>query len=253
MAYHARVFAYHSLMYMRGITKLTLRLAPALLLGGLVVFGAAGVSGAMAEMSKPLPAKDCQRLRLALEGNLPFGPGFRRLSVKFPKNSQDIEGHVCRLLTMGTGAHMEGFGIASLKDMRGKVYGALTAAGLAATPDMARFNETSKHGREVFALYKDNAMCVTTIVVGVVPGVTPGAGAMKDGKVRLSKLKPHQREWWISIDCFTLPAKAQVEAVIEDVVEDVEKPAGDALPDPGAEPSSEFDLPEDPSGVEGAK
>ncbi|NQV85064.1 MAG: hypothetical protein HQ494_14735 [Rhodospirillales bacterium] len=227
-----------------GTAKLITTLAPALLLAGVAVFGAAG---AAAEMSKPLPAKDCQRLRLALEGNLPFGPGFRRLTVQFPKNTQDIEGHVCRLLTMGTGAHMEGYGIASLKDMSTKVRGALTAAGLAATPEMAQFAETSKHGREVFALYKDNAMCVTTIVVGVVPGAVPAADAVKDGKVSLSKLKPHQREWWISIDCFTLPPKAQVEALIEDV----QGTAGDALPK--TESSSEFDLPEDPTGVEGLK
>ena len=69
--------------------------------------------------------EDCQRVRLALEQRLPFGPGFRRLEVEFPKNDNNIEGHVCRLLTMGTGAHMEGYGIHSLKDMRSKVMQAL--------------------------------------------------------------------------------------------------------------------------------
>ncbi|MBC8337751.1 MAG: hypothetical protein H8E39_03585 [Alphaproteobacteria bacterium] len=199
------------------------RLAPALVLGGIAAFGAPEVA---ADTAKPLPAQDCQRLRLALEGNLPFGPGFRRLVVQFPKNDQDVDGQVCRLLTMGTGAHMEGYGIASLKDMHDKVYGALTAAGLAATPETARFNETSRHGREVFALFKDNAICVSTIVVGMVPGAIPAGSTVKDGKVMLSKLKPHQREWWISIDCFLVPPKPQVEAVIEDVQESNE----DALP-----------------------
>jgi len=85
-----------------------------------------GAAGAMAaEMVKPLPGKDCKWARVALENGLPFGPGFRRLEVEFPKNKRGIEGHVCRLLTMGTGAHMEGYGIHSLKDMRSKVMQAL--------------------------------------------------------------------------------------------------------------------------------
>ena len=191
----------------------------------LVMGGAGAVT---AEMVKPLPGKDCKRARLALENGLPFGPGFRRLEVEFPKNSRGIEGHVCRLLTMGTGVHMEGYGIRSLKDMRLKVMAALVAAGLEETPETARFSEKSKHGREVFALYKDNALCITTIVVGLVNGATPAAEAVKDGKVMLSKVKPHQREWWVSIDCFTMPEKAQVEAKA-DVGADAEPDAGGSL------------------------
>jgi len=221
---------------MRG--KSIIRPVLVLLLGWVAVFG---VQGAEADTAKPLAAKECQRLRLALEGNLPFGPGFRRLVVQFPKNTEDIEGQVCRLLTMGTGAHLEGYGIGSLKDMAAKIHGALAAAGLKTTAETARFSETSRHGREVFALYKDNSICVTTIVVGIVAGATPAADAMKAGKVMLSKLKPHQREWWISIDCFTVPPKPQVEAVIEDVQESNE----DAL--------SQFDLPGDTSGAETEK
>ncbi len=176
----------------------------ALLLGG---------TAAAAETVKPLPAKDCKRVRLALENGLPFGPGFRRLEVEFPKNQGAIEGRACRLLTMGTGAHMEGYGIASLNDMRTKVRGALTAAGLAETAETARFSEKSRPGRAVFALYKDNAICVTTIVVGLVNGATPAEAAIKDGKVLLAKIKPHQREWWISVDCFNVPrTEAEIEA-----------------------------------------
>ena len=242
MAYHRAVFAYHGDMGRRG--NLIARLAPVLFVGGLAVFGA---THANAETTKPLPPQDCQSLRLALEGNLPFGPGFRRIEVQFPKNDQDLDGHVCRLLTMGTGAHMEGYGIQSFKDMTDKVRGALTAAGLKATPEMAQFRETSKHGREVFALFKDNAVCVTTIVVGMVPGAIPAAIAIKLGKVLLSKLKPHQREWWISIDCFTLPPKPQIEVLLEAVEETNE----DALPD--EDTSSEFALPEDKTGAESGK
>ena len=172
-----------------------------------------GAAGAMAaEMVKPLPGKDCKRARVALENGLPFGPGFRRLEVEFPKNKRGIEGHVCRLLTMGTGAHMEGYGIHSLKDMRSKVMQALKGAGMEETAETALFSEKSKHGRETFALYKDNTLCVTTIVVGLVNGATPAAAAIKDGKVMLSKVMPYQREWWVSVDCFTMPNKAQVEA-----------------------------------------
>lgn len=171
---------------------------------------------AAAETVEPLPAKDCKRVRLALENGLPFGPGFRRLEVEFPKNQGAIEGRVCRLLTMGTGAHMEGYGIASLNDMAAKVRGALTAAGLAETAETARFSEKSRPGREVFALYKDNAICVTSIVVGLVDGATPAGDAIEDGKVLLAKIKPHQREWWISVDCFIVPrTEAEIEAKAE--------------------------------------
>ncbi|HIE19733.1 MAG TPA: hypothetical protein EYP72_01715 [Rhodospirillales bacterium] len=74
-------------------------------------FGAGAVIAvltAATEPAKPLAPEDCQRVRLALEERLPFGPGFRRLEIEFPKNDNNIEGHVCRLLTMGTRAHMEG-------------------------------------------------------------------------------------------------------------------------------------------------
>ncbi len=205
----------------------------------LVMGGAGAVT---AEMVKPLPGKDCKRARLALENGLPFGPGFRRLEVEFPKNKRGIEGHVCRLLTMGTGVHMEGYGINSLKDMRTKVMAALVAAGLEETSETARFSEKSKTGREVFALYKDNALCVTTIVVGLVNGATPAAEAVKDGKVMLSKVKPHQREWWVSIDCFTMPEKPQVEAkavVGADVGADV---GAAAEPDAGGSLEGEVSL-----------
>jgi len=179
------------------------------------LIGALLLGGAAAEMVMPLPGKDCKRARVALENGLPFGPGFRRLEVEFPKNSRGIEGHVCRLLTMGTGVHMEGYGIQSLTDMRAKVMAALVAGGLKETPETARFSEKSRPGREVFALYRDNALCVTTIVVGLVDGVTPAPAAIKDGKVMLSKVMPHQREWWVSVDCFTVPKKPTAEQKVE--------------------------------------
>ena len=101
---------------------------------------------AATEPAKPLAPEDCQRVRLALEERLPFGPGFRRLEVEFPKNDNNIEGHVCRLLTMGTGAHMEGFGIESLTDMRTKVMAALNAGGWTENAETGRFAENRRTG-----------------------------------------------------------------------------------------------------------
>lgn len=101
---------------------------------------------AATEPAKPLAPEDCQRVRLALEQRLPFGPGFRRLEVEFPKNDNNIEGHVCRLLTMGTGAHMEGFGIESLTDMRTKVMAALNAGGWTENAETGRFAENRRTG-----------------------------------------------------------------------------------------------------------
>ena len=191
-----RVFAYHVAMaetypgWWRRTPARTafftaLCTALALVLGG---------SNASAQMARPLPPKDCEKVRQALENKLPFGPGFRRLTVKFPKNNYRVMGNVCHLLTLGTGAHMEGFGIRSLNDKRIKVRDALNADGWAETPETMRFNQKSSDGREVFGLFKDKTFCVTTIVVGVVEGATPAPGAVKDGKVMLAKLKPHQRE-----------------------------------------------------------
>lgn len=169
---------------------------------------------AQAETVKPLTPAECDKVRQALEDGLPFGPGFRRMEVDFPKNDRGIEGQVCRLLTLGTGVHMEGPKIRSLNSMGGLVRGALSNRGWAETPQTARFSEKSAPGRQVFALIRGEAACVTTIVIDVVKGIAPRVEAYKDGKIRLSQLRPHQREWWVSIDCFGVPAAegAQTEA-----------------------------------------
>jgi len=190
------VFAYHAGM------GATIRLA----LGCAAVLAVAGVAAGplKAEPVKPLDAPDCADVRYVLESGLPFGPGFRMLDFELPKNAASVEGSVCRLLTMGTGAHMETADIRSLDDMRALIKGALTAAGWIENETTARFTEQSTDGRALFALFRKNALCVTTLVVGMVEGAAPAAEAMKDGKVRLGQLKPHQREWWITVDCFKL-------------------------------------------------
>ena len=161
---------------------------------------------------KPLADAECDDVRRGIEWSVPFGPGFRRLEFEFPKNDLGIEGKVCRLLTLGTGIHMESSKIRSLKDMRDHISGALSVLGWGETGQTARFTEKSTHGRAVFALHKSGNICVSTIVIGVVEGVEPDAAAIKDGKVLLGALKPYQREWWISVDCFQVPVPEGADA-----------------------------------------
>ena len=128
---------------------------------------------AWSEPVEPLKPEDCDRVRRGLEDGLPFGPGFRRMEVEFPNNDKGIEGQVCRLLTLGTGVHMEGPKIRSLKAMGQLVRDALGARGWAETVETAKFAETSSPGRQVFALSRKNAICVTTVVIDGVRGIAP--------------------------------------------------------------------------------
>ena len=184
----------------------------AVLFGALMILAASMAEPLAAEPVKPLADAECDDVRRGIEWSVPFGPGFRRLEFEFPKNDLGIEGKVCRLLTLGTGIHMESSKIRSLKDMRDHIGGALSVLGWGETGQTARFTEKSTHGRAVFALHKSGNICVSTIVIGVVEGVEPDAAAIKDGKVLLGKLKPYQREWWISVDCFQVPVPEGADA-----------------------------------------
>ncbi len=184
----------------------------AVLFGALMILSASMAGRLAAEPVKPLADAECDDVRRGIEWSVPFGPGFRRLEFEFPKNDLGIEGKVCRLLTLGTGIHMESSKIRSLKDMRDHISGALRVLGWGETGQTARFTEKSTHGRAVFALHKSGNICVSTIVIGVVEGVTPAADAIKDGKVLLGALKPYQREWWISVDCFQVPVPEGADA-----------------------------------------
>ena len=159
---------------------------------------------AAAEPVKPLDVADCADVRHVLEEGLPFVPGFRMLEFDLPKNVAGVEGKVCRLLTVGTGVHMETPEIRSLDDMRSLIMGALTAAGWVENDASKRFTEKTTSGRTLFALARKDALCVISVVVGMVEGVKPDAQAIRDGKVRLSALTPLQREWWLALDCFRL-------------------------------------------------
>lgn len=184
----------------------------AVLFGALMILSASMAGRLAAEPVKPLADAECDDVRRGIEWSVPFGPGFRRLEFEFPKNDLGIEGKVCRLLTLGTGIHMESSKIRSLKDMRDHISGALRVLGWEETGQTARFTEKSTHGRAVFALHKSGNICVSTIVIGVVEGVEPDAAAIKDGKVLLGALKPYQREWWISVDCFQVPVPEGADA-----------------------------------------
>jgi hypothetical protein len=175
-----------------------------------VVFAAPPPVGALralpakAQLVKPLPADECNQVRNALEDGLPVGPGFRRMEFEFPPNEFGIKGRICRLLTVGSGAHFEGPEIRTLVDMHAHIKAALTLAGWNETKETRRFKERSVAGRDVFAVYKDNAICVSTILIGMTPGYQPGSDVKGDGQIYLGALYPYEREWWVAVDCFHL-------------------------------------------------
>jgi hypothetical protein len=157
---------------------------------------------ARAETVVALPGAECRDVRNTLELYVPIAPGFRQLDMPFPENEEKIEGTLCRLVAVGTGVHVENERVRTLKDMQGYIKSALTEAGWRETEQTKRFAGRSKHGRHVFAMTRNNAICVTTIQVGMVPGVEPSRGALDDGTIYLGSLKPHEREWWVAVDCF---------------------------------------------------
>lgn len=176
----------------------------ALVLAAAALGIAAAAGQAAAGPVKPLDVADCADVRHVIEEGLPFVPGFRMVEFDLPKNAAGVEGEVCRLVTVGTGVHMETPEVGSLDDMAALIKGALTRAGWAENDASKRFAEKSTHGRALFALARKESLCVISVVVDMVEGATPDAAAMKDGKVRLGALMPYQREWWLALDCFKL-------------------------------------------------
>ena len=151
-----------------------------------------------------LPAAECNQVRQALEDGVPIGPGFRRMEFEFPPNAMGISGRLCRLMTMGSGAHIEGQNIRALADMHAFVKGTLEQNGWRETDATTAFRDRSRNGRDVFALFKDNAICVSTIEIGMVSGYVPGTSTKDNKRVHLGALYPYERDWWITIDCFHL-------------------------------------------------
>ncbi|MEK9755157.1 MAG: hypothetical protein VW338_18345 [Rhodospirillaceae bacterium] len=115
-----------------------------------------------------------------------------------------LKGRICRLLTVGSGAHFEGPQIRTLVNMHAHIKAALTLAGWRETKETRTFTERSVAGRDVFALYKDNAIYVSTTLIGMTPGYAPGTEVKKNDKIYRGALNPYEREWWIAVDCFHL-------------------------------------------------
>jgi len=153
---------------------------------------------------RALPAAECNEVRSALEQGVPIGPGFRRMLFEFPPNDLGIEGSLCRLQTVGSGAYMESQNITTLADMSAYVKTSLMQSGWRPTQETEEFRDTSQVGKDIFALYKNNAICVSSIQIGVVEGYIPDTSVKEEGRIFLGALFPYERDWWIAVDCFTL-------------------------------------------------
>lgn len=149
-----------------------------------------------------LPKSECREIRHTLEKYVPIAPGFRQLNMKFPTNPEGIKGSLCRLVSVGTGIHMENEQVRTLQDLQAHIRAALKEEDWLETEQTQRFTGKSGHGRHVFAVTRNNAICVTTIQVSMIPGIDAPKAAFDNGTVFLGSLQPHQREWWVAVDCF---------------------------------------------------
>jgi len=151
-----------------------------------------------------LPQSECADVRKALEDGIPIEPAFRQMEYEFPTNEHGIKGRLCRLHSVGSGAHIEGAQIRSLADMHAFIKASLEHAGWRETAETKRFVDRSQSGKDVFALFKNNAICVATTLVSPAPGYIPTTDVKSDGQIYLGSLFPYEREWWIAVDCFHL-------------------------------------------------
>ncbi len=151
-----------------------------------------------------LPHAECAEVRTALEDGIPIEPAFRQFEYEFPTNEHGIQGRLCRLHSVGSGAHIENAQIRSLADMHGFIKASMEHAGWRETKQTKRFVDRSQSGKDVFALFKNNAICVATTLISPAPGYIPTTDVKSEGQVYLGSLFPYEREWWIAIDCFHL-------------------------------------------------
>ncbi len=151
-----------------------------------------------------LPYSECADVRKALEDGIPIEPAFRQMEYEFPDNEHGIQGRLCRLHAVGSGAHIEGAQIRSLADMHAFIKASMEHAGWRETDETKRFVDRSQSGKDVFALFKNNAICVATTLVSLAPGYVPTTDVKSDGQIYLGSLFPYEREWWIAVDCFHL-------------------------------------------------
>lgn len=156
----------------------------------------------MADTVVALPTSECREVRATLEKYVPIAPGFRQLDMKFPKNPEGIRGSLCRLVAVGTGIHIENEQVRTLQNLQAHIRAALKEEDWLETEQTQRFTGKSGHGRHVFAVTRNNAICVTTIQVTMIPGIDAPKAAFDNGTIFLGSLEPHQREWWVAVDCF---------------------------------------------------
>jgi hypothetical protein len=161
-------------------------------------------TSAQEQIVRALPASECGEVRQTLEQGVPIGPGFRRVIFEFPPNDYGIKGSICRLVTVGSGAYIENRKIRALADLHAYIKAALEQAGWVETEETQRFKDRSASGKDVFALYKNNAICVTTILINTVPGFEPDSDVKDGDRIYLGALYPYERDWWIAVDCFHL-------------------------------------------------
>lgn len=157
---------------------------------------------ARADTVVALPTSECREVRATLEKYVPIAPGFRQLEMKFPKNPEGIRGSLCRLVAVGTGIHVENEQVRTLQDLQAHIRAALKEDDWLETEQTQRFTGKSGHGRHVFAVTRNNAICVTTIQVSMIPGIDAPRAAFDNGTIFLGSLEPYQREWWVAVDCF---------------------------------------------------
>lgn len=167
-----------------------------------MLFVGAATHPVRADTVVALPKSECREVRQTLEKYVPIAPGFRQLDMPFPKNPEGIRGSLCRLVSVGTGIHMENEQVRTLQDLQAHIRSALKEEGWLETEQTQRFSGKSSHGRHVFAVTRNNAICVTTIQVSMIPGIDAPKAAFDNGTIFLGSLKPHEREWWAAVDCF---------------------------------------------------
>jgi len=161
-------------------------------------------AGVLDQSVSALPQAECAEVRNGLEDGVPILPGFRQFEYEFAPNVHGITGRLCRLHAIGSGAHMESARIRSLAEMHAFIQASLEHIGWRQTPETERFTDRSQSGKDVFALFKNNAICVTTILISPAPGYIPSPDTKTDDQVYLGALYPYEREWWVAVDCFQL-------------------------------------------------
>ena len=168
-------------------------------LAGWLVYGGSP-TGADSHEAHPLTRNECAAVREMLEEGVPIGPGWRMFESSFEPGAQGVRGRFCRLLTMGTGEHMEGMKIRSAADIADYLTGALRKAGWQEGFFTRKFRAEGQ-GRRVFALEKGRAVCRVTLLTQPVRAVA-GRNAKKEDKNAPAALAPHQRAYWVGVDCF---------------------------------------------------